>query len=46
MDPCRGAVKCKHVYVVNSKPDLLGNIGRAIGEGLRALAPAVNSSLR
>jgi len=29
-----------HLYAVNSKPDLLGNIGRAIAEGLRALAPA------
>lgn len=28
-----------HLYVVNSKPDLLANIGRAIAEGLRALAP-------
>jgi hypothetical protein len=28
-----------HLFVVNSKPDLLGNIGRAIAEGLRALAP-------
>jgi hypothetical protein len=28
-----------HLYVVNSKPDLLGNVARAIGEGLRALAP-------
>lgn len=30
-----------HLYAVNSKPDLLGNIGRAIAEGLRALAPVV-----
>lgn len=28
-----------HVYVVNAKPDLIGNIGRALSEGLRALAP-------
>lgn len=28
-----------HLYAVNSKPDLLGNVGRAIAEGLRALAP-------
>jgi hypothetical protein len=28
-----------HLYVVNSKPDLLGNVGRAIADGLRALAP-------
>jgi len=29
-----------HLYAVNSKPELLANIGRAIAEGLRALAPA------
>lgn len=35
-----------HVYVVNGKPDLLANIGRAIAEGRRALAPsAIPSSL-
>jgi hypothetical protein len=28
-----------HLYLVNSRPDLLANIGRAIAEGLRALAP-------
>jgi hypothetical protein len=28
-----------HLYLVNSKPDLLANIGRAIAEGLRSLAP-------
>ena len=28
-----------HLYVVNAKLDLVGNIGRAIAEGLRALAP-------
>lgn len=28
-----------HLYVVNSKPDLMANIGRAIAEGLMALAP-------
>jgi hypothetical protein len=28
-----------HVYVVNGKPDLLRNIGRAIAEGLRARSP-------
>lgn len=28
-----------HVYVVNAKPDLIANVGRAIAEGLRALAP-------
>jgi hypothetical protein len=28
-----------HVYVVNAKPELLANIGRAIAEGLRALGP-------
>lgn len=29
-----------HVYVVNAKPDLIANLGRALAEGLRALAPA------
>lgn len=28
-----------HLYAVNAKPDLLGNLGRAIACGLRALAP-------
>jgi hypothetical protein len=28
-----------HLYAVNGKPDLLANVGRAIAEGLRALAP-------
>jgi len=28
-----------HVYAVNSKPDLVANIGRAVAEGLFALAP-------
>ncbi len=28
-----------HVYAVNAKPDLMTNIGRALAEGLRALAP-------
>lgn len=28
-----------HLYVVNAKPDLMANIGRALAEGLRALAP-------
>jgi hypothetical protein len=28
-----------HVYAVNAKPDLMGNIGRALSEGLAALAP-------
>jgi len=28
-----------HVYAVNAKPDLMANIGRALAEGLRALAP-------
>lgn len=28
-----------HVYAVNAKPDLISNIGRALAEGLRALAP-------
>jgi hypothetical protein len=28
-----------HVFAVNAQPDLIGNIGRAIAEGLRALAP-------
>ena len=28
-----------HLYLVNAKPDLISNIGRALAEGLRALAP-------
>jgi hypothetical protein len=28
-----------HVYLVSAKPSLVGNIGRALAEGLRALAP-------
>jgi hypothetical protein len=28
-----------HLYAVNSKPDLVANIGRAVAEGLFALAP-------
>lgn len=28
-----------HLYAVSAKPDLLGNIARAIAEGLRALSP-------
>lgn len=28
-----------HLYAVNAQPDLIENIGRAIAEGLRALAP-------
>jgi hypothetical protein len=28
-----------HIYAVNAQPDLIANIGRAIAEGLRALAP-------
>lgn len=28
-----------HLYVVNAKPDLIANIGRALAEGLRALSP-------
>lgn len=28
-----------HVYAVNARPDLLGNIGRALAQGLYALAP-------
>jgi hypothetical protein len=28
-----------HIYAVNSKPDLVANIGRAVAEGLFALAP-------
>lgn len=28
-----------HVYVVNAKPNLIGNLGRALAEGLFALAP-------
>ena len=27
------------LYLVNAKPDLIGNIGRAIAEGFRAVAP-------
>ena len=27
------------VYVVNAKPDLIANLGRALAEGLRALTP-------
>jgi hypothetical protein len=30
----------EHVYVVNARPDLIANIGRAIAEGLFALSPA------
>lgn len=29
-----------HLYALNAKPDLMANLGRAIAEGLRALAPA------
>lgn len=28
-----------HLYAVNAKPDLVGNIGRAVAEGLLALSP-------
>jgi len=28
-----------HVYLVSARPSLVGNIGRALAEGLRALAP-------
>lgn len=28
-----------HLYVANAKPNLISNIGRALAEGLRALAP-------
>jgi hypothetical protein len=28
-----------HIYAVNAKPDLVANIGRALAEGLGALAP-------
>jgi hypothetical protein len=28
-----------HLFAVNAKPDLVANIGRALAEGLRALAP-------
>jgi hypothetical protein len=28
-----------HLYLANAKPDLIANIGRALGEGLRALSP-------
>jgi hypothetical protein len=30
-----------HLYAVNAKTDLIANIGRAIGEGFRALAPTL-----
>jgi hypothetical protein len=30
-----------NIYAINAKPDLIGNAGRAIAEGLRALSPAV-----
>lgn len=30
-----------HVYVVNARPDLIANIGRAIAEGFFALSPVV-----
>lgn len=30
-----------HLYAVNAKPDLMANIGRALAEGFRALAPPV-----
>jgi hypothetical protein len=29
-----------HVYAVNARPSLIGNINRAIAEGMRALSPA------
>jgi hypothetical protein len=29
-----------HLYAVNSKPDLLVNVGHAVAEGLRALSPS------
>lgn len=29
-----------HLYAVNAKPDLVGNIGRAVAEGLLALSPS------
>lgn len=29
-----------HLYAVNSRRDLMANVGRAIAEGLVALAPA------
>jgi hypothetical protein len=29
-----------HLYLVNAKPDVIANVGRAIAEGLRALAPS------
>lgn len=28
-----------HLYLVNAKPDLIANLGRALAEGLRALSP-------
>jgi hypothetical protein len=28
-----------HIFAVNAKPDLVANIGRALAEGLLALAP-------
>ena len=28
-----------HLYAVNSRPDVMRNVGRAIAEGLKALAP-------
>lgn len=34
-----------HLYVVNSKPDLMANIGRAMAEGLRARGPAIAGTL-
>jgi hypothetical protein len=30
-----------HIYAVNSRPDLMANIGRAIAEGLHALSPSL-----
>jgi hypothetical protein len=30
-----------HLFAVNAQPDLIANVGRAIAEGLRALAPPV-----
>ena len=29
-----------HLYLVNAKPDVIANVGRAIADGLRSLAPA------
>jgi hypothetical protein len=41
--PCPGERELwtlgRGLYVVNSRPDLMTNIGRAIAEGLRALHP-------